>query len=104
MSTAAPAAAQPVSLATTSSAPPTSAADAKHKDLEKNARTMGFKPRKEKDGTTRWCKTEATIGTRFVTTNCISEDTLAMEVEEMLQTQDYVRSQQGCNGSSCGSK
>jgi hypothetical protein len=102
----APAAAQPVGLAT--QAPATSlaagGAEAKHQDLEKNARTMGFKPRKEKDGTTRWCKTEATLGSRFETTNCVSEDTMAMEVQEMLQTQDYMRSLQGCNGSACGSK
>jgi len=92
-------AAQPVSLATTT--PATSGAVAKQKDLEKNARTMGYKPRKEKDGTTRWCKTEATLGSRFQTTNCVSEETLAMEVQEMLQTQDYMRSQQGCNGAGC---
>ena len=90
-------AAQPVSLAT----PAPSGADAKQKALEKTARTMGYKPRKEKDGTTRWCKTEATLGSRFQTTSCVSEETLAMEVQEMLQTQDYMRSQQGCNGAGC---
>lgn len=99
-----PPAAQPVSLATTATAPATVEGDAKHQELVKNARTMGYKPRKEKDGTTRWCKTEATTGSRFETTSCVSEDTLAMQVEQMLQTQDYMRSVSGqCNGAACGS-
>jgi hypothetical protein len=102
----APPVSQPVSVAattttTTTAVTATSGADAKQKDLDKNARTMGYKPRKEKDGTTRWCKTEATIGTRFQTTNCVSEETMAMQVQEMLQTQDYMRGLQGCNGAGC---
>jgi len=104
ISAASSAAAQPVKVATTTSADPTGAAEAKHADLEKSARTMGYKPKKGKDGNTLWCKTEATLGTRFETTNCVSEQTMAMQIEEMLQTQDYLRSQQGCNGGGCGTK
>jgi len=103
ISTASPATAQRVSVASTTP-PVTNGAEAKQADLAKNARTMGYKPKKGKDGNTLWCKTEAPTGTRFETTNCVSEQTMAMQVEEMLQTQDYLRSQQGCNGGGCGAK
>jgi type IV pilus biogenesis protein CpaD/CtpE len=105
ISTASPATTQRVSVASTTATPPvTNGAEAKQADLAKNARTMGYKPKKGKDGNTLWCKTEAPTGTRFETTNCVSEQTMAMQVEEMLQTQDYLRSQQGCNGGGCGAK
>jgi hypothetical protein len=98
-----PVAPQTASVAPTN-APAVSGADAAHKDLEKNAHTMGYKPRKTKDGEVRWCKTEAQIGTHFETTNCISEDMLAQRVEEMLKSQDLMRSMAGqCNGSNCTS-
>jgi hypothetical protein len=81
-----------------------SGADAAHRDLEKNARTMGYKAKKDSSGETKWCKTEAHIGTHFETTSCISEDRMFAQVQEMLKTQDLMRSMAGqCNGSNCTS-
>ena len=71
------------------------------------ARTLGLKPR-VLNGKTRYCRDEATVGTRFVTTKCAAADQLDQMIREAENIKDKMRQggSGGCMGgvvtASCG--
>jgi len=84
-----PVAATPPATAT----PPTSKTEAvKPTDLvaqAKRLRTAGYKPKVQKNGDTVWCRSEASLGSRFQSERCSSADDLdraALSGRELTET------------------
>lgn len=75
-----------------------------HEALVKSARTMGYRLRQDKNGDAVYCHTEAELGSRFEKTNCVTEDIMKQRVQDMIDTQDYMRNAPNkCAGGSCES-
>jgi hypothetical protein len=66
----------------------------------KKARREGLKPKK-RDGVTKFCETSASLGTRFATEKCYTED----QVDQLAQQRQDERNQLGrsvaCGGANC---
>jgi hypothetical protein len=75
-----------------------------HIALVKQARNFGYKA--ETHGSkTFYCKTEASIGTRFEKTSCVSDAQLADIVHQQIEAQDELaKGQRACAGSACASQ
>ncbi len=110
---AAPVASPPPAAATAAQVTPTSqsaalsdkaaAAVGTHDALVKSARTMGYKLRQDKNGDPIYCHTEAELGSRFEKTSCITEDNMKQRIQDMIETQEYMRTAPNrCAGSTCG--
>lgn len=55
----------------------------------KAARSLGYVPRNH-HGTIVYCRTESQLGTRFVSTTCISQEQVASAVERSVDNRDSV--------------
>jgi hypothetical protein len=69
-------------------------------ELLKEARRQGFKPKK-RDGVTKFCHTDAPLGTRFESETCVDEAHLKMLVEQREDQRNQLRQQGACTGSAC---
>ena len=69
-------------------------------ELLKQARREGFRPKK-RDGVTKFCHTDAPLGTRFESETCVDEAHLKMLVEQREDTRNLLRQQSACTGSAC---
>jgi hypothetical protein len=72
-------------------------------ELLKQARREGFKPKK-RDGVTKFCHTDAPLGTRFESETCVDEAHLKMLVEQREDQRNQLRQPGACTGSSCSGK
>ncbi len=77
-------------------------AAAKTADLRKKAAQHGYRTR-VKNGVTAFCRTDATLGTRFVTEKCMNEDQFALTLLREDQQRDQLRISGACGGIVCGS-
>jgi hypothetical protein len=59
----------------------------------KAARSLGYVPRNH-HGTIVYCRTESQLGTRFVSTTCISQEQVASAVERSVGNRDSVEDMQ----------
>jgi len=59
----------------------------------KAARSLGYVPRNHK-GTIVYCRTESQLGTRFVSTTCISQEQVASAAERSVDNRDSVEDMQ----------
>jgi hypothetical protein len=99
--TAKTASAPTAAAATTAAAAPAPAPAGPSAALIKEARSIGFKV-KGTGEQTRFCKTEAQIGTNIVTQNCMNENQLQMYLERTEQDRnDMMRMQGGCSAPGC---
>jgi hypothetical protein len=95
-SSAAPSAAATAATASATPAPGDSKQEDASKDVLlaaqiKRVRSAGYKPRKMKDGTQVYCKTEAVIGSRFERESCDTADNLDKSIRD---SKDLVESMQ----------
>jgi hypothetical protein len=87
--------------AATPAAAPTPAPAGPSADLIKQARSTGFKV-KGTGAKTRFCKSEAQIGTHIVTENCMNEDQFQSYLQRTEQDRnDMMRMQGGCSAPGC---
>ena len=87
----------------TGSKPASSAADAPAEpspEVLKEAKREGFKVKK-RDGVTKYCNTDATLGTHFVTEKCYSEQDMLREVQRRQDQRNLLRQQGACSGANC---
>jgi hypothetical protein len=66
----------------------------------KEAKREGFKAKK-RDGVTKYCNTDAAIGTHFVTEKCYSEVDMEREVQRRQDQRNLLHQQAGCGGANC---
>ncbi len=87
----------------TGSKPASSAADASAEpspEVLREARREGFTPKK-RGGVTKYCSSDAEIGTHFVTEKCYSEQDMEREVHRRQDQRNLLHQQAGCSGSNC---
>jgi hypothetical protein len=104
-STTAPAAAAPAGTDSTAAAskPASAATDASSEpspEVLKEARREGFKPKK-RDGVTKYCYTDATLGTRFETEKCFDQQHMEALVHEREDQRNLLHQPGACGGSNC---
>jgi hypothetical protein len=97
--TTAPADAKPQAApaATTTAASPEKSAAllaAEQANIRK-VREQGYKPEKRKDGTTFWCRNEATLGTHFETKTCSTVEQILQRQKDAQEDVDKVQRQLG---------
>jgi hypothetical protein len=61
----------------------------------RKVREQGYKPEKRKDGTTYWCRNEATLGTRFETKTCSTVEQILQRQKDAQEDVDKVQRQLG---------
>jgi hypothetical protein len=66
----------------------------------KEARREGFKPKK-RDGVTKFCYTDATLGTRFETEKCFDQHHMEALVQQREDQRNLLRQSGACTGSAC---
>jgi hypothetical protein len=69
----------------------------------KEARREGFKPKK-RDGVTKYCYTDATLGTRFETEKCYDQQHMEMLVQQRQDQRNQLSQPTACTGSGCSGK
>jgi hypothetical protein len=87
------AASKPASAATDASSDPSP-------EVLKEARREGFKPKK-RDGVTKFCYTDATMGTRFETEKCFDQAHMEMLVQQRQDQRNQLSKPVACGGPSC---
>jgi hypothetical protein len=70
-------------------------------EVLKEARREGFKPKK-RDGVTKFCYTDATLGTRFETEKCFDQHHMEALVQQREDQRNLLRQPGACTGSACG--
>jgi hypothetical protein len=66
----------------------------------KQARREGFRPKK-RDGVTKFCYTDATLGTRFETEKCFDQQHMEALVHEREDQRNLLHQPGACGGSNC---
>jgi hypothetical protein len=105
-SPSAPAASAPAAPSGAPAAAPSSTAKASDEpspDLIKQARREGYKPEKQKNGETRFCKTEARMNSRFEDKTCVKPDELQNVVDARQDQRNLLNQTGACVGAGCKS-
>lgn len=76
-------------------------AAARTADLRKKAAQHGYRTR-VKNGVATFCRSGATLGSRFVTEKCMNEDQFALTLLREDQQRDQLRLTGACGGIVCG--
>ena len=66
----------------------------------KEARREGFKPKK-RDGVTKFCYTDATLGTRFETEKCFDQAQMELLAQQRQDQRNQLGKPTACGGSNC---
>jgi hypothetical protein len=66
----------------------------------KVARREGFKPKK-RDGVTKFCYTDRSIGTKFETEKCFDQQHMEMLVQQREDQRNQLGQPTACTGSAC---
>jgi len=69
-------------------------------EVLKAARREGFTPKK-RDGVTKFCYTDATMGTRFQTEKCFDQQHMEMIVQQRQDMRNVLSQPVACTGASC---
>jgi hypothetical protein len=89
------------------SKPASSATDASSSEpspeVLKEARREGFKVKK-RDGVTKYCYSDATLGTRFETEKCYDQQHMEMLVQQRQDQRNQLGQPAACTGSACSGK
>jgi hypothetical protein len=88
---------QATTAATTTASTPTGPSP----DFLKKARQGGYQV-KVRRGTTLFCKSEASLGTRFVDEKCYNQDQLEMVLEKQQAQRDALQQSVCAGGGACG--
>ncbi len=72
-------------------------------EVLKQARREGLKPKK-RDGVTKFCYTDATLGTRFETEKCYDQQHMEMLVQQRQDQRNQLSQPIACTGSSCNGR
>jgi hypothetical protein len=75
---------------------PASLIAAEEADIKK-VRAQGYKPQKRKDGTTYWCRNEATLGTRFEVQTCSTVEQILRRQKDAQEDVEKVQRQIGAS-------
>jgi hypothetical protein len=70
-------------------------------ETTKKAAAIGYSPRL-KAGVTRYCKSEAAIGTRFSSEHCISAEQVGVAYEHSQELRDRMLQPHPCGDKACG--
>jgi hypothetical protein len=93
-STATPQPAEPQPAIKQTQLPPVHVNGGPSDDILRSARDAGFAI-KVANGRTHFCKTEAPLGTRFVSESCMDEPTVRLWLERAQQQRDYLMGLKG---------
>ncbi len=66
-------------------------------EMLKKARQEGFKPKK-RNGVTQFCRTDATLGTRFESETCYDQEHMEMLVQQREDQRNQLSQQTVCTG------
>jgi hypothetical protein len=69
-------------------------------EVLKEARREGFKPKK-RDGVTKFCYSDATLGTRFETEKCFDQAQMEILVQQRQDQRNQLGKPIACAGSNC---
>lgn len=69
-------------------------------EVLKEARREGLKPKK-RDGVTRFCHTDATLGTHFESEKCYDQQHMEMLVQQRQDQRNQLGQPTACSGSTC---
>jgi hypothetical protein len=67
----------------------------------KQARKEGFRPKKQRNGETLYCYSDASLGTHFVTEKCFNQAQLVEEIQRRKDQRDVLGHPGACTGASC---